>query len=379
MDGAVRSGERAAKEVLGAVRRALAPRSWRSSLLAPARAPSARGGTQGVRPDPEAGLPRARLRRTRTGASTRGPTPTRTATACRRASSSTTATGRCCARGRSGPEPRGAARRAGRHERRRGRIVLLDKTPPRMLLLDPRPASRPVRVVPRGRDPELRRLGAGRQPVRDRLRAADPVACPAGRRHAPAVAHRPAARGGGEFGTTGIELAGDRAACWWPSRARPAAAAATRRPAGCSACRSARRQARPDAELWESGPVDGPDGFGIAQSGNDLQSQPRLEPDRRWSGRTATSASASRPCRGAATTAAGAVRLPVERELPRHAADGREPGVLRGDPTHQAILDVEAGEPGLPELIPPAAKAKPAKRLAGKRKKFRKKKRKPRP
>jgi hypothetical protein len=30
---------------------------------------------------------------------------------------------------------------------------------------------------------------------------------------------------------------------------------------------------------------------------------------------------------------------------------------FNGDRTHQAVLDVEAGEPGLPELIPPAPQA----------------------
>ena len=47
---------------------------------------------------------------------------------------------------------------------------------------------------------------------------------------------------------------------------------------------------------------------------------------------------------------------------------------VTGDRAHQAILDVEAGEEGLPELIPPADQARPGKRLADKRTTFRKKK-----
>ena len=48
---------------------------------------------------------------------------------------------------------------------------------------------------------------------------------------------------------------------------------------------------------------------------------------------------------------AGALRHAVERALPRHAADRR---ATRASPAtgNQALLDVEAGEPGLPELIP---------------------------
>jgi hypothetical protein len=59
------------------------------------------------------------------------------------------------------------------------------------------------------------------------------------------------------------------------------------------------------------------------------------------------------------------------------AADRRQQSYFTGDATHQALLDVEAGEDGLPELIPPplqgsAAPVSSRHRRASKRKSHRK-------
>jgi hypothetical protein len=105
-------------------------------------------------------------------------------------------------------------------------------------------------------------------------------------------------------------------------------------------------------QLWESRPVDGPDGFGIAKSGNvyiaNLASNQLvvIAPDGRelerfpqapLSGENGSSVPFDSP---SSVSFLGTRAIVAQQSY------------FSGDPAHQAILDVETGEEGLPEVIP---------------------------
>ncbi len=118
----------------------------------------------------------------------------------------------------------------------------------------------------------------------------------------------------------------------------------------------------PMEQFWESGPADGPDGFAIARSGaiyitllvkNQIAV---IGPDggelERFPQAPGTGENGSPvPFDSPSSARFLGTRLIVAQQ-----------SYFMGDPSRQAILDVEAGEEGLPELIPPNAGPKEAER-----------------
>jgi hypothetical protein len=113
--------------------------------------------------------------------------------------------------------------------------------------------------------------------------------------------------------------------------------------------------------VWESRPVDGPDGFAIARSGNvyiALLAANQLAvigPDgrerQRFPAGPGGENGSSVPFDNPSSARFLGTRLMVANQ-----------SYVTGNASHQAILDVEAGEEGLPELIPagPAEAGGPA-------------------
>jgi hypothetical protein len=105
-------------------------------------------------------------------------------------------------------------------------------------------------------------------------------------------------------------------------------------------------------QLWESRPLDGPDAFGIARSGNVYiallvaNQIAVIGPDgierERFPATPGTGDNGSAvPFDNPSSARFAGTRLMVANQ-----------SFLTADPAHQAILDVETGEPGLPEHIP---------------------------
>jgi sugar lactone lactonase YvrE len=104
--------------------------------------------------------------------------------------------------------------------------------------------------------------------------------------------------------------------------------------------------------IWESGPVDGPDGFWIARSG-------RIYAALAGSNQIAVIARDGKDLgRFPATPGTGANGSPVPFDTPSSVMFKgtrlivANQAFFGGDPTHQAILDVESRERGMPEFIP---------------------------
>ena len=377
MDGAVRSGERAAREVLdAAVRRAaLIALALLAALLVAGRR---RAGAQraralrhaAARAHPVARLPGAGLRAPERARLRRHLHQPGRRLAAARACSSTTGGGTLL---RSWTVP-GQDLSADHGVQvatsdARGRLVLLDRTPARALMLDRRTGDftdvRDLRrpgALPAA--PDAHGLLADARGPRRRW----PTTPPGGRTaslyvtdYLQGVVWRVPPGGGeaqvwladrrldgGEFGTTGIALAADRRTLLVAqgSSAR-AAARSTRRRARSTRSRSA-PTARPAscAQLWESGPADLPDGFGIARSGR-IYVAARWTPTRSpWSRPTGRSSSASR-----APPADGDNGSPVPFDSPSSARFLGTRLIVANQsfarrPRHQALLDVETGEAG---------------------------------
>jgi sugar lactone lactonase YvrE len=197
-----------------------------------------------------------------------------------------------------------------------GRLVLLDKAPPRIVLLDPRTGSQTTEATfPAGSIPNY----------------AD----------------------GGPFGTTGIALAPDRSTLIIGQQSE-AGLGAGNPSTGRLLTVAIGRDGKPGGltPLWESRPADGPDGFAIARSGaiyvallvaNQIAvvGPDGSERERFPAGPGGANGSAV-PFDNPSSVRFLGTRLMVANQ-----------SYIAGDATHQAILDVEAGEPGLPELIPP--------------------------
>jgi hypothetical protein len=159
---------------------------------------------------------------------------------------------------------------------------------------------------------------------------------------------------GGEFGTTGIALAADRSTLVVGQQSEAGMNAgnpATGRLFEVAIGPDGKPGAR--TQRWESQPLDGPDGFAIARSGNiyvALLAANQIAvvgPD--GSERERFPAGPG-----------GANGSPVPFDAPSSARFlgtrliVANQSYFTGDATHQAILDVESGEEGLPEYIPPA-------------------------
>jgi len=108
-------------------------------------------------------------------------------------------------------------------------------------------------------------------------------------------------------------------------------------------------------QLWESGPADGPDGFALARSRHvyiALAGSNQI---------VEVSRGGSEIARFPTVPGLGQNGSSVPFDTPSSVMFAGQSLIVAnqaffsGDPTHQAILDVRAGERGLPEFIPPAA------------------------
>jgi sugar lactone lactonase YvrE len=236
-----------------------------------------------------------------------------------------------------------------------GRLVLLDKAPPRALLLDTRTgAQTEYAAFPAGSIPNYGAWGPdGALYVTDYAQAVLWRIPPGG--GAPERWLADARLDGGDFGTTGLELAADR---------RTLLVAVQSQSGGAGGNPSTGRlfsvPIQPDGsagdltQLWESRPADGPDGFGIARSGTIYMSllatnqlaviapdgtERERFPAAPFGGENGSAV----PFDGPSNVSFLGTRMMVANQA-----------YFSGDRARHAILDVEAGEEGLPELIPPA-------------------------
>jgi sugar lactone lactonase YvrE len=240
-----------------------------------------------------------------------------------------------------------------------GRLVALDKSPPRVLLLDRATGKQSTYATfEPGTVPNHAAWGPdGSLYVTDYEHAVLWRVPPRG--GTPLAWVRDARLDGGSFGTTGIALAADRTTLLVGQQSQAGGGAgnpATGRlwsiPITADGTPGAMRQ------LWESRPLDGPDAFGIARSGNVYiallvaDQIAVIGPDgaerERFPSTPGGGANGSTvPFDNPSSARFLGTRLMVANQ-----------SYLLADPAHQAILDVEAGEPGLPEHIP--ANAGPA-------------------
>jgi len=248
-----------------------------------------------------------------------------------------------------------------------GRLVLLDKSPPRALLLDTRTGEQTTYAtfadgsIPNyatwGPDGSLYVTDYGK-PVLWRIP-------PGGGPPQPWL--QDSRLDGGEFGTTGIALGAD---------GRTLVVAQQSEAGGSAGNPTSGRiftvpidpgpAAGPMRQLWESLPFDGPDGFAIARSGTiyiALTAADQLAavaPDgterERFPQVPASGANGS----AVSFDAPSSVRFLGTRLIVANQS------YFTGDPSHQALLDVETGEEGLAPLIPSDAGGAPPARPARK-------------
>jgi sugar lactone lactonase YvrE len=238
---------------------------------------------------------------------------------------------------------------------KRGKLVLLDKSPPRVVFLDRGTGAQKTyaaftgAAIPNyaawGPDGSLYVTDYG-QPVIWRIP-------PGGGK--PVEWIRDAKLDGGQFGTTGLALRADRKSLMVAQQSNaglgvlgnPAAGRLFTVPIGADG------KAGTLTQFWESGTADGPDGFAIAESGNvyvallvsnqiavvgpDGKEKERF-PSQRMSGDNGSPVPFDSP----SSAKFLGTRLMVAQQ-----------SYFAGDATHQAVLDVETGEKGLAELIPP--------------------------
>jgi sugar lactone lactonase YvrE len=222
----------------------------------------------------------------------------------------------------------------------KGRLILLDKSPPRVLRLNRVTGEQTtLATFPDGAVPNYAAWGPDRALyVTDYENGRIWRVPPGG--GTPAEWLKDPLLDGGPFGPTGIVLSADRSSFLVGVQsdagglaANPTAGRILKVPVtGGSA-----------SVLWESLPFDGPDGFGVAASGtiyvaNLLANQiavvgPDGKERERFSSPLFDSPSSARFL---------GTRLMVANQ-----------SYVQGDPTHHAILDVETGEAGQPEFIPP--------------------------
>ena len=233
-----------------------------------------------------------------------------------------------------------------------GRLVLLDKSPPRALLLE-RGSGRQSQYaaflpgsIPNyaawGPDGSLYVTDYG-QPIIWRV--------PPGGGKPDEWLNDPRLDGG-EFGTTGLALAADSKTLLVATQSEAGGAAGNPTTGRLWKVPIENGTAGEMEELWESQPVDGPDGFAVARSGNiyitllAANQIAAIGPDgaeiERFPQEPGSGENGSQvPFDSPSSARFLGTSLIVAQQ-----------SYFMGDPTHQAILDVEVGERGLPELIP---------------------------
>jgi sugar lactone lactonase YvrE len=237
-----------------------------------------------------------------------------------------------------------------------GRLVLLDKAPPRVLLLDRTTGAQTTYAsFPAGAVPNHAAWGSdGSLYVTDYGNAVLWRVPPHGGTPQPWL--RDTRLDGGPFGATGIALAADRSTLLVAVQSEAGGGAGD--PAtGRLWTILIQPDGRPGPMLqrWESRPLDGPDAFGIARSGNvyiallvanqiaivgpDGTERERFPP-LPLGGDNGSPVPFDNP----SSARFLGTRLMVANQ-----------SYFTADPAHQAILDVETQEPGLPELIPSSA------------------------
>jgi hypothetical protein len=236
-----------------------------------------------------------------------------------------------------------------------GRLVLLDKSPPRAVMLDPRDGSQhEYAKFPEGAIPNYAAWGPDFSLyVTDYAQAVLWRIPPGG--GTPERWLEDPRLDGGEFGTTGLELGADQRTLYVAVQSQAGGAGGNP-----SSGRIFTIPLQPDGkpgemtQFWESLPAEGPDGFGFARSGNIyialLASNQLAVIDPNG---VTTERFPSAP-------GGGANGSPVPFDAPSNASFlgtrvvvGNQ-SYFSGDRAHQAILDVETGEEGMPELVPPA-------------------------
>ena len=157
---------------------------------------------------------------------------------------------------------------------------------------------------------------------------------------------------GGEFGTTGIALMADRKTLLIATQSESGGGAGNPATGRLWKVPIDGGKAGEMEELWASRPVDGPDGFAIAKSGTvyiallAANQIAQIGPD----------GSEQERFPQAPGTGDNGSEVPFDSPSSAHFLGTSlivaQQSYFMGDPSHQAILDVEAGEPGLRELIP---------------------------
>jgi sugar lactone lactonase YvrE len=250
----------------------------------------------------------------------------------------------------------------------KGRLVLLDNTPSRALLLDTRtgeftpyatfadlPTCAPVAPAdpcsPAAQDDKpYANYGAwgpdGSLYVTDYLQAVIWRVPPGGGAAQVWLADR--RLDGNEFGTTGIALAADQKTLLVAQGSSATGLGATNPSSGKLYSVPIGADGKPGAltQIWESSPADVPDGIGIAQSGKIYVALAGgnqiavLGPD---------GTEMERFSSPLFDTPSSAKFLGTRLEVPNQS-------YIAGDMSKMTLVDVETGEPGLPELIPGAAR-----------------------
>lgn len=223
----------------------------------------------------------------------------------------------------------------------KGRLVLLDKAPPRALLLNTRNGrQRTYATFPAGTVPNYAAWGPdGSLYVTD---YENPVLWripPRGGK--PVEFLRDDRLNGMTFGATGLQLTADRSALLLGMQSQAGLAAGN--PATGRIWKVPLAKPAAMTQFWESRPADGPDGFAIARSGKVFVALlvanqiAEIGPDGRELGRSPSGGPFDSPSNAQFL----GKRLMVANQ-----------SYFSGDPAKQAVLDVYVGEPGLRRLIP---------------------------
>jgi sugar lactone lactonase YvrE len=245
----------------------------------------------------------------------------------------------------------------------KGRLVLLDKSPARLILLDPRTGAQSTYAtfadLPALPDQTpMADYGAwgpdGSLYVTDYQQAVIWRVPPGGGDAQVWLADKKL--DGGMFGTAGIALAADHKTLVI-SQGSEAGLGAGNPATGriYSVAIGADGRPGPLTQLWESGPAEAPDGLAIAKSGRIYVA-------------LVSPLANQIVCVGADGKEVD--RSPATFDAPSSVAFlgtsliVADQSYVNGDPSHMQILDVAVGEPGVPELIPGRTAKAPAKKKA---------------